>query len=62
MTQADKVARSRAGLAAVLQGMHPQTPPADQDELRRIDFRLRSWWAGIANELRNRCVKGRAES
>lgn len=61
MQTADRVARSRAGVEAVLRGVHDGTTVADRSELDRIEFRLRSWWAAIEVELKRRCDCGRAE-
>lgn len=61
MQSADRVARSRAGVEAVLLGVHEKTPASDRAELDRIEFRLRAWWAAIEAELKRRCDCGRAE-
>ena len=55
MNTADRVARSRAGVEAVLQGVHPQIPATDRAYLDRVEFRLRAWWKAIENELQRRC-------
>ena len=55
MSTADRVARSRAGIEAVLQGVNPHTPTEDRAYLDRVEFRLRTWWSAIENELRLRC-------
>jgi hypothetical protein len=61
MATADRVARSRSGVEAVIRGMQPQMPAVDRADMDRAEFRLRAWWKAIEAELRRRCDAGRAE-